>query len=148
MRDERRRKIIEIIKSRDISTQGELVEELRALGIDAAQATVSRDIRELKLQKELTAKGNYRYAMPAERVVDTEARLRSILRQCVTSVARAQNIVVIKTLPGLAPAACSAVDKMQIKSLVGTIAGDDTAFLAMRDDDAAEEFCRRTARML
>ncbi len=146
--NERQEKIVDIISRRAVSTQAELMEELEKAGIHAAQATVSRDIKALRLTRERSGQGRYRYVMPRERAVDVEARLRAIFSQCVTSVDRAQNIVVIKTLPGLASAACAAIDKMSIRTLVGTIAGDDTAFLAMRDDDAAEELVRRIRKLL
>lgn len=148
MKYERQEKIAEIVANTAIATQSELVEALKRAGIPATQATVSRDIRDMRLTREQTPGGKVRYSLPKNRSVDEQARLRSIFRECVVSVDRAQNLVVIKTLPGLAPAACSAVDKMNIRVLVGTIAGDDTAFLAMRDDDAAEEICRRMMRML
>ncbi len=148
MKNERQEKISQIVANSVISTQSELVEELRRAGINATQATVSRDIRELGLVREQTPSGRTRYVPPRVRTVDEQARLRNIFRECVISVERAQNLVVIKTLPGLAPAACSAIDKMNIRVLVGTIAGDDTAFLAMRDDDAAEEICRRMSKIL
>ncbi len=142
MKNERHRRILEIISAKKIGTQNELIAELRREGFNVTQATVSRDIRELRVSRELGRDGQPYYASPEDRTVDVETRLRNIFKECVTSAARAQNIVVIKTLPGLAPAACSAVDKMKIRALVGTIAGDDTAFMAMTDDDAAEDFCR------
>ena len=132
-------KILELIAERDIETQNQLMEALRASGIESTQATLSRDIKELRLLKELSNRGSYRYVLPSrEEPADYDTRLRKIFRESVTSYAVAQNILVIKTLPGLAPAACSALDGMEIPSLVGTIAGDDTAFLAMKDNEAAE----------
>ncbi len=146
--NERQEKIVEIVSKRPVATQAELMEALEREGIHAAQATLSRDIKALRLTRERTSQGRTRYVLPRERAVDTEARLRAIFAQCVTGVDRAQNLVVIKTLPGLASAACAAIDKMSIRTLVGTIAGDDTAFLAMRDDDAAEELVRRIRKLL
>ena len=148
MRNERQEMIVEIITRKTIGTQAELAHELEREGIHACQATLSRDISALRLTRERTAKGRYRYILPRERAVDVEARLRTIFSQCVTGIDRAQNLVVIKTLPGLASAACASIDKMSIRTLVGTIAGDDTAFLAMRDDDAAEELCRRMRKLI
>lgn len=142
MKNERHRRILQIISTKKIGTQNELIAELRREGCSVTQATVSRDIRELRISRELGGDGRPYYVSPEDKTVDVETRLRNIFKECVTSAARAQNIVVIKTLPGLAPAACSAVDKMKIRHLVGTIAGDDTAFMAMTDDDAAEDFCR------
>lgn len=138
MKDARQQKILEIINQKDIDTQNQLIEELKASGIKSTQATVSRDIREMRLIKELTQKGTYRYAAPTHDTTDHTDKLRTIFKECVTSFVCAQNIVVIKTLPGLAPAACSAIDKMDIENLAGTLAGDDTAFIAMRDSESAE----------
>lgn len=142
MKDTRQRKILEIISKKEVDTQNQLIDELKAAGIRSTQATVSRDIRELRLIKELTQKGTYRYATPTQDKTDHSEKLRTIFKECVTSFVCAQNIVVIKTLPGLAPAACSAIDKMDIENLAGTLAGDDTAFIAMRDNEAAELLCR------
>lgn len=148
MRNERQEKIVDIISRKPVGTQAELARELEKEGIHTCQATLSRDIKALRLTRERTAQGHCRYTMPRERTVDVEARLRNIFSQCVTGIDRAQNLVVIKTLPGLASAACASIDKMAIRTLVGTIAGDDTAFLAMRDDDAAEELCRRMRKLI
>jgi transcriptional regulator of arginine metabolism len=134
---------------RDIETQHNLIEALEAENIYATQATISRDIKELHLIKELTPRGTYRYAVGQAREVRNHSlRLKTIFRESVTSYACAQNIVVIKTLPGLASAACSAIDGMDIRSLAGTIAGDDTGFLAMHNNEAAIQFCKEIADML
>ncbi len=146
--NERQEKIVEIVSRGSVGTQAELMAALEKEGFHAAQATLSRDIKALRLTRERTPQGRTRYVLPRERAVDTEARLRAIFAQCVTEIDRAQNLVVIKTLPGLASAACAAIDKMSIRTLVGTIAGDDTAFLAMRDDDAAEDLLRRMRKIL
>jgi len=149
MKSSRQTKILEIIAQQDIETQHQLMEALRAHGVKSTQATVSRDIKELRLVKELSGAGRYRYvAAGRDELVDYESRLRKIFRESVTSCAVAQNIIVIKTLPGLANGACSALDGMSIHDLVGTLAGDDTAFLAMRDNAAAERFCREIEEML
>ena len=149
MKKDRQSAILRIIESTDIETQNQLIEELSGLGIESTQATVSRDIKDLHLIKELTTKGYYRYT--ASNVPDTQSnatRLKAIFKESVTSYANAQNIVVIKTLPGLAPAACSAIDGMGIMSIVGSIAGDDTGFLAMSDVESAERFCKEIEEML
>lgn len=149
MKSARQSKILEIIAERDIETQNQLMDALQASGVGSTQATVSRDIKELRLVKELSPEGRYRYvAAGRDEVIDYEERLRKIFRESVTSYAIAQNIIVIKTLPGLAPAACSTLDNMSILNLVGTIAGDDTAFLAMKDNLSAEHFCREIEDML
>ena len=126
----------------DIDTQNQLIEELGKAGIKSTQATISRDIKDLRLIKELTPRGTYRYVVPIGGLVDHSEKLKNIFRESVTDYVCAQNIVVIKTLPGLASAACSAIDKMNLENLAGTLAGDDTAFIAMRDSEAAEKLCR------
>jgi len=149
MKKDRQSAILSIIASTDVETQNHLIEELAKAGIDSTQATVSRDIKELHLIKELTSRGLYRYvASDKPETQNHSARLKAIFKESVTSYACALNIVVIKTLPGLAPAACSAIDAMGIRSLIGSIAGDDTGFLAMGDTESAERFCKEIENML
>ena len=142
MKASRQDTILKIIEASEIENQFQLIEALKTSGYNSTQATVSRDIRELRLVKELSQGGRYRYVAPTKsEITNSSLRLKTILKECLTSFEYAQNIVVIKTLPGLASAACSAIDGMQIKNLVGTLAGDDTAFLAMKDTDSAKQFC-------
>jgi len=142
MKSSRQEKILEIIAKQDIETQNQLIEALRAQGFDSTQATVSRDIRELRLVKELAPAGGYKYSLPSDGSSgDYGARLRTIFNESVREIRQAQNLVVIKTLPGLANGACAALDSMEVAGLVGTLAGDDTAFLAMTDNEAAKRFC-------
>jgi len=149
MKSSRQEKILEIIASRDVETQSQLIDELLACGVKSTQATLSRDIKELRLVKELTSAGKYRYvAASREELTDFDLRLKKIFRESVTSYATAQNILVIKTMPGLAPAACAALDGMEIDGLVGTLAGDDTAFIAMKNIEAAENFEREVEKLL
>jgi arginine repressor len=149
MKASRQEAIIKIIGSKDIENQNQLIDELKKYGYISTQATVSRDIRELRLVKELTSNGSYRYALPTKsEISNSSARLKTILKECLVSIDNAQNIVVIKTLPGLASAACSAIDGMEINDLVGTLAGDDTAFLAMRDVESAKQFCEEIYEIL
>ena len=132
--------ILEIIAERDIETQNQLLQALAERGVKSTQATLSRDIKDMRLVKELGPKGNYRYATASKPDnEDFDQRLKKIFKESVTSYDVAQNILVIKTLPGLASAACSAIDNMEIDNLVGTLAGDDTAFLAMRDNESAKK---------
>lgn len=149
MKKERQDAIIKIVTSENIETQNQLIDALAMRGIESTQATLSRDIKALQLVKELTANGVYRYTINEHRgTVDHGDRLKAIFKESVTSFATAQNMVVVKTLPGLAPAACSAIDSMGIENLVGTIAGDDTGFLAMSDVVSAENFCKEIVKML
>jgi len=149
MKKERQSVILRIIASTDVETQNQLIEELAKTGIVSTQATLSRDIKELFLIKELTPLGAYRYvASDKPETQNNSIRLKSIFKESVTSYACAMNIVVIKTLPGLAPAACGAIDSMNIRDLIGSIAGDDTGFLAMGDIESAERFCKEIENML
>ena len=149
MKSERQQRILEIISQKNIETQNQMLEELQRSGIRSTQATLSRDIKELRLIKELTPDGTYRYAAVVRGESDDNlSRLQKIFRECVVKYDTAQNIVVIHTLPGLANAAASALDALNIPELVGTLAGDDTAFLVMRGNKQAEELCREIEAML
>ena len=139
MKSGRQSEILRIIAERDIETQNQLLEALAACGIKSTQATLSRDIKDMRLVKELGPNGTYRYAAPHSVADDTEERLTKIFRESIVSYDVAQNLFIIRTLPGLANGACSAIDAMHVEGLVGTLAGDDTAFLAMRDQEAAQK---------
>lgn len=149
MKSARQKKILEIIGNKDVETQNQLIDELADVGVKSTQATLSRDIKELRLIKELTGSGKYRYVTASKEVVaDYDQKLKKIFRECVTSFDNAQNVIVIRTMPGLASAACSALDGMNIPGLVGTLAGDDTAFIAMKDNDAAVRFEKEIEKLL
>lgn len=149
MKAKRQQEILHIIGERDVETQDQLLAELRARGVQSTQATISRDIKELHLIKELTGYGTYRYAVSERKAsLNLAGRLRTIFKESVTSFDVAQNIVVLKTMPGLANAAGAAIDGMEIEDLVGSIAGDDTALLIMRTNEAALEFCDEIHKML
>ena len=149
MKPDRQAVIREIISSQVIETQNQLMEALAQRGVRSTQATVSRDIREMRLVKDLGPDGRYRYQLPSKDITpEFDLKLRKIFRESITSYEVAQNIVVLKTLPGLASAACSALDSMKLPHLVGSLAGDDTAFLAMSDKDSAVEFCKLIEEML
>ena len=138
MKPGRQNAILEIIAEKDIETQNQLMQELAARGVKSTQATLSRDIKDMRLVKELGPSGNYRYVVAAKaETTDLDMRLKEILRESLVSYDVAQNLLVIRTLPGLASSECSAFDSMEIENLVGTLAGDDTAFLAMRDKESA-----------
>ncbi|MDD6024590.1 MAG: arginine repressor [Oscillospiraceae bacterium] len=141
MKSQRQSKILELIAQQDIETQEQLLNALEQAGFRSTQATISRDIKELRIVKELSSTGAYRYTVQTNESDRFFSRLNNIFRECVVKLDHAQNIVVIKTMPGLASAACSAIDSMDIAYLVGTIAGDDTGLLVMRDSDYAKEFC-------
>ena len=149
MKFQRQAKILELIEHNEIETQEELSMRLRDLGYDTTQATVSRDIKDLRLIKILSPSGKYRYATSTQEAENSfVSRLQNIFRECVTGVDAAQNIVVIKTLPALASAAAMAIDAMRVPKVVGTISGDDTVFIVMRDNESALDFCADTNNML
>lgn len=148
MKRARQAEILTIIRVNDVETQEQLLDQLRTRGYHATQATISRDIKELHLVKELSREG-YRYATPDRRSDgSTASRLQNILKESVLSVAVAQNIVVLSTMPGLASGACSALDNMEVSGKVGSLAGDDTAILIMRDNQAAEDFEKEIQALL
>ena len=149
MKTQRQAKILEIVTTRDVETQEQLLQELQDDGFYSTQATISRDIKELRIVKELTSFGTYRYTTSAKEVSGTfSTRLNTIFRECVTGFDYAQNIVVIHTLPGLASAAGSAVDAMSMSFVLGTLAGDDTVMIVMRDTNAAAAFCSEIKNLL
>ena len=149
MKNDRQSKILEIIASENIETQEQLLERLQAQGISSTQATISRDIKQLHLIKEPMGQGVYKYAVSGNRTkLNFAERLRTIFRESISSIDSAQNIVVLKTMPGLASAACAAMDSMDFPFMVGSLAGDDTAFILMRDTDSALEFCKEIKEML
>ena len=149
MKSLRQERILELIAQRDIETQHSLAQALKETGLDSTQATISRDIRELGLTKELGPSGGYRYVAPRQSAVPGHGdRLRTIFKESVIQVTVAQNLVVVKTYPGLASAACAAIDSTEYPGLVGTIAGDDTAFLAMEDEAAAKQLRTELAGIL
>ena len=142
MKTQRQAKIMEIISTRDVETQEQLLEALQNAGFCCTQATSSRDIKELRIVKELTKYGTYRYSTSAKEVPSSfSARLNTIFKECITGFDFAQNMVVVRTIPGLASAAASAVDSMDLAFVLGTIAGDDTVLIVMRNMDAAAAFC-------
>lgn len=150
MKFQRQAKILDLIDRLEIETQEELTDHLRAMGYSTTQATVSRDIKELRLIKTLSAAtGKYKYAAATDGAADSfTTRLRNIFRECVTEINAAQNMVVIKTLPGLGQAAAMAIDAMRAPEVIGTLGGDDTVFAVMRDNDSAESFCRQAQDIL
>jgi len=149
MKNNRQSKILEIITSENIETQEQLLERLQEYGITSTQATISRDIKQMHLVKEPIGHGVYKYALSDNRTrLNFAEKLRTIFRESITSVEHAQNIVVVKTMPGLASAACAALDDMKITYMVGSLAGDDTAFLVMKDNEAAKDFCQEIKAML
>ena len=149
MKTQRQAMILEIVTNKDVETQEQLLAALQDAGFRGTQATISRDIKELRIVKELTSFGTYRYTLSGKEMGGTfSTRMNTIFRECVTGFDYAQNIVVIHTLPGLASAAGSAVDAMNMSFILGTLAGDDTVIIVMRDTNAAAAFCSEIKNLL
>lgn len=142
MKSQRQAKIMEIISNQNIETQEQLQAVLLQEGYRCTQATISRDIKEMRIVKELTSLGTYRYTTSGGEIGSSfSSRLNTIFRECVVGFDYAQNIIVIRTLPGLAAAAGSAIDAMNLSTVVGSLAGDDTVMIVMRDNNSAAAFC-------
>lgn len=148
MKIARQAKILEIVNNRNIETQEELAEELKKQGVDVTQATVSRDIKELKLIKVLANNGNYKYASiaPIENMLSD--KLVSIFTQTVLLINYVNNIVVVRTISGSAPAAAEAIDSLNLDGIVGTLAGDNTIFILTRSNERAEEIVGRLKKLI
>lgn len=134
----RQTKILELISKKEVETQEELAEGLKAMGIDVTQATISRDIKELRLVKVMAKSGKYKYATIGQSQEGVTDRLNKIFENSVVSIDNAMNIVVIKTIPGAAQICASAIDYMGVDNIVGTLAGDDTVFVAIRSLEDVE----------
>lgn len=149
MKNSRQKKIMELIAEKSIETQEQLLQELTDNGFKCTQATISRDIKELRIVKSLDGLGGYRYCAPRKGEHEKfDNRFRVIFRECVTHMDYAQNLVVVRTMPGLAAAAGANIDALHMPAVVGTLAGDDTALVIMRDTDSARDFCAELRKML
>ena len=144
MKMTRHAKIKEIIDKNKVETQEDLAAALRAEGIEVTQATVSRDIKELMLVKVPEANGQYHYAYPKEHnMLLTPGRLERTFQDSIIGIRVSQCMVVIRTLPGTAQAVAYAVDYMKWEEVLGTIAGDDTVFVAMENAEGVKAFLKR-----
>ena len=150
VKEKRQAEIVRIITEQDVETQEQLLVQLELRGIKVTQATISRDIKELHLVKVPAGDGAYRYAAVTSQPKrhNHSGRLRNIFREGVTSFDTAQNLVVIKTMPGLGSAAGAALDAMDIDGFVGSLAGDDTVLLIMRTNEDANAFSDEIRSML
>ncbi len=148
MKYNRHAKILDIIENNEIETQDELAERLRELGLDVTQATISRDIKELRLVKVMSETGKYRYAAMNHDSGNTSERLMVILKEAFVSCDYANNILVIKTLPGMAQAVGATVDSLGWNDIVGCIAGDDTIMIICRAEKIAEDLMEKFTRVV
>ena len=149
MKNNRQSMILDIIAKEHIETQEQLLDQLRKRGVASTQATISRDIKQLHLVKEPAGHGAYKYAVSNTRArLNVADKLRTIFHESITSVESAQNIVVFKTLSGLAGGASEALDHMDVNGMLGTLAGENTVFVVMKDTASAETFCQEIREML
>jgi len=148
MKYSRHAKILELIERYQIETQEELAEKLKEHGMDVTQATVSRDIKELRLIKVMVDDEHYRYAPISHSETSITNKLLTIFTESFVSCDYANNIVIVKTLPGMAQASASAVDTLKWTEIVGTIAGDDTIMIVCRAEKIAEELVNKLSKMI
>lgn len=148
MKRNRQEKMLELISRYEIDTQDELIARLRDCGFEVTQATVSRDIRELKISKMMTGKGSYRYVLPKQTASGAGQKFSTALIDSIVSVESACNIVVIKTYPGLANAVAVGIDNLNFSQILGCVAGDDTIMIATRDYESADMICDRLHELL
>lgn len=148
MKITRHARILEIIGQKDIETQEELVDELKKLGMDVTQATVSRDIKELKLIKVLSNNGKYKYAVINHGENILSEKLVGIFAQTVIHIDYVGNIIVLRTIAGSAPAAAEAIDSLGWEGIVGSIAGNNNIFVLTRSDEKAQELVVKFKKLL
>ncbi len=148
MKKKRHERILELINRYSIDTQEELLHRLRESGFAVTQATVSRDIKELRLVKVLSPDGKYRYMSAAEKARDGDVKFNSLFQDSAVAVDHAQNIVTIKCLTGMANAVCAAMDALRWDGVVGTLSGDDTIFVLVRDETEAVRLADRLKSMI
>lgn len=148
MKAKRHAMITKLVASQNIETQEELASILREQGYSVTQATVSRDIKELRLIKVLTPEGHYKYATVEKAEADLQERFIRMFSNSVLSVCAAGNLIVIKTITGSASAAAEAIDTLKWPDILGSIAGDNTIFIAIRDGKSAPEIMKRFQKMM
>ncbi len=148
MKNRRHSKILDIISNNSVDTQEELLNLLKKEGFSVTQATVSRDIKELRLLKTLSSDGKYHYTSASKNAFDIKSNFQSLFKNSVTSVDFAENLIVIKTLSGMAQAICTSLDNMEFENVLGTIAGDDTIFMACKNLSSATGLVSELKKLL
>ena len=148
MKSARQNAILELIRERDVETQEELADALRKRDFKVTQATVSRDIRELRLLKVLSPAGTYKYAVADKPENGLSDRFHRIFSESVLSMAHAYNQVIVKTLPGSANVAAEMLDSLHWPEILGTLAGDNTILMIVRSADEVDVVLRRIDEML
>ena len=148
MKGNRQKKILEIVNRYHVETQDDLIDRLLVEGFSVTQATVSRDIRELQLSKVLTSKGSYRYVAPKKEEMVAGMKINAALVDSILSVDYAQNIVVVRTFPGLAQAVAAGIDNLALAEVLGCVAGDDTIMVVARNETTAKSISERIHIMM
>ena len=148
MKSQRQERILELIAKYEIETQEDMMSRLQSEGFKVTQATVSRDLKELKLTKTLTARGTYRYTANMLRQRAGGAKLNSAMVESIIQVEYSLNNVVIKTYPGLAQAVASGVDALNMHSILGCVAGDDTIIIVTRDEESSKEISQTLTQLM
>ncbi|MBE6595318.1 MAG: arginine repressor [Ruminococcaceae bacterium] len=148
MKVNRQKKILEIVNRYHVETQDDLIDRLMLEGYNVTQATISRDIRELQLSKVLTGKGTYRYVAPKREDMVTGLKFNTALVDSITHVEYAANMIVVKTIPGLAQAVATGVDNLTLADVLGCVAGDDTIMIVTRHENAAKNISERIRIMM
>ena len=148
MKKNRHRQIVEIINKYDVETQEDLAKYLKESGFDVTQATVSRDIRELKLTKVSNGRGKQRYIVLNQPNAHMEDRFIRVLKDGFVSMDMAQNILVVKTVAGMAMAVAAAIDSLDFPEVVGCIAGDDTIMIAVRTIEDTKNLMEKIHKMV
>lgn len=139
----RQSRILQIVRTQNIGTQEDLVRALGEIGLDVTQATVSRDIKELGIIKVVTATGEQKYVQMKQSGEGSSGRLMKVFIEAVISIEETGGFVVVKTLPGMAQAAAAALDSMHLDEMIGSIAGDDTIFVATHNKTKAKHLRNR-----
>ncbi|MBQ8332027.1 MAG: arginine repressor [Clostridia bacterium] len=148
MKIERQNRILELVSKYEIETQEDMMERLRAEGYMVTQATVSRDLKELKLTKSLTARGTYRYSVTSGMNQTGSVRLNNAMADSILRVDYSMNNVVIKTYPGMAQAVAFAVDSLNMHSILGCVAGDDTIIVVTRDTESSAQISEKIRELM
>lgn len=138
MKNQRQKKILELIEKYDIDTQETLIDKLAEVGFAATQTTVSRDIKQLKLVKGMTHNGTYKYIVPEVKSTAGAPVLNSALTDSVVKIEAAENIIVVKTLSGMANAIAVCIDSLHQECIVGSVAGDDTILIIVKTSEFAK----------
>ena len=148
MKSQRHARILELVSKYEIETQEDMMSRLQSEGFKVTQATVSRDLKELKLAKTLTARGTYRYSVHAGRAHVGNVKLNNAMVDSIIQVDYSFNNVVIKTYPGLAQAVASAVDALNMHSILGCVAGDDTIIIVTRSEECSAELKEKITELM